>query len=93
MSTPVFEPRVATAPRRSPAAAPLPPLPETKPRRRAELHLFTYIVGNALFWITWAAIAISTDHWYWWPVVPMAGWAVVLGLHLAYATRAGRHAR
>ena len=96
MSTPVIEPRVPTAPRRSrlsPAPAPLPSLAETKQRRHAELHLFTYIVGNALFWISWAAIAISTDHWYWWPIVPIAGWALVLAVHLAYATRTSRRVR
>ena len=45
--------------------------PELRPiesrRRRAKLHLFTYVVGNALFWTLWGAVSISTDRWYWWP--------------------------
>jgi hypothetical protein len=96
MSTPVIEPRVPTASpplRRPPISAP-PPLPaETRRQRPADLHLFTYIVGNALFWVSWAAIAISTDHWYWWPIVPFAGWTAVLGIHLAYAMRNAQRLR
>jgi 2TM domain-containing protein len=56
-------------------------------RRRARLHLLTYLVGNALFWVLWGAISLSTDHWYWWPVVPFVGWSVVLGLHLWHVYR------
>jgi deazaflavin-dependent oxidoreductase (nitroreductase family) len=51
-------------------------------RRRARIHLFTYLVGNALFWILWGAISVSTDNWYWWPIIPLGGWAAVLTLHL-----------
>jgi hypothetical protein len=51
-------------------------------RRRARVHLFTYLVGNALFWTLWGAISVSADHWYWWPVVPFVGWALVLACHL-----------
>jgi hypothetical protein len=56
-------------------------------RHRARLHLFTYVVGNALFWALWGAISVSADHWYWWPVVPLAGWTLVLGLHLRHVYR------
>lgn len=56
-------------------------------RRRAKLHLFTYVIGNALFWTLWAAVSISADHWYWWPVVPLAGWTLVLALHLWHVYR------
>lgn len=59
-------------------------------RRRARLHLLTYLVGNALFWTLWGAISLSTDHWYWWPIVPFAGWAVVLALHLWHVYRTPR---
>jgi hypothetical protein len=48
------------------------------------LHLVTYVVGNALFWALWAAISVSADHWYWWAAVPLAGWTVVLAIHLAH---------
>lgn len=51
-------------------------------RRRAKLHLFTYVVGNALFWTLWGAVSVSAEHWYWWPIVPLAGWTLVLALHL-----------
>lgn len=57
-------------------------------RRRARLHLLTYVVGNALFWTVWGAISVSADRWYWWPIIPSAGWAAVLGLHLWHVHRA-----
>jgi hypothetical protein len=51
-------------------------------QRPPELHLFTYVVGNALFWITWGAISVSSARWYVWPLVPATGWALVLIWHL-----------
>ena len=57
-------------------------------RQRARLHLFTYLVGNALFWTLWGAMSISANDWYWWPVVPFAGWTVGLALHLWHVYRA-----
>jgi 2TM domain len=73
------------------ARGPATPSPELRlvetRRRRARLHPFTYVVGNAFFWALWGAISVSADHWYWWPVVPLAGWALVLALHLRYAYR------
>jgi len=69
-------------------ALPRPPLPVIEARRRrAKLHLFTYLVGNALFWILWSAVSVSADHWYWWPIVPLAGWTLVLALHLWHVFR------
>lgn len=59
-------------------------------RRRAKLHLFTYVVGNALFWALWGAVSLSAEHWYWWPVVPFAGWTLVLALHLWHVYGRGR---
>ncbi|HEX9415668.1 MAG TPA: 2TM domain-containing protein [Gaiellaceae bacterium] len=56
-------------------------------RRLAKLHLFTYAIGNAIFWALLGAISIGADTWYWWPVLPLVGWAIVLGVHLAYAFR------
>ena len=56
-------------------------------RSAAKLHLFTYVVGNALFWILWAAISVTADPWYWWPVVPFVGWTIVLSIHLRRAYR------
>ena len=56
-------------------------------QRPTRLHLFTYIVGNALAWILWGATTLSTDNWYWWPVVPLAGWTLVLALHFRHAYR------
>jgi 2TM domain len=61
-------------------------LVETR-RRRAKLHLFTYVVGNVLFWALWGTVGVSADHWYWWPVVPLAGWTLVLALHLRHVYR------
>ena len=75
---------------RGPAmASPKLRLVETR-RRRARLHLFTYVVGNALFWALWAAISVSADHWYWWPVVPLVGWTLVLALHVWHVYGRGR---
>jgi hypothetical protein len=62
-------------------------------RRPTTLHLLTYIVGNALAWILWGAITIATDTWYWWPVVPLAGWTLVLALHLWHVYGADMGAR
>lgn len=53
-------------------------------RHVAPLHLFTYVVGNALFWLAWTATFVSADTWYWWLTVPTAGWTLVLGLHLLH---------
>ena len=52
------------------------------------LHLFTCVVGNALVWTLLAAVSISADPWYWWPVAPIAAWAVTLAVYLALARRA-----
>ena len=79
-----------------PSAPALPQRPELRvieaPRRAAQLHLFTFVVGNAVFWTLWAAISVTADPWYWWPIVPLVGWAVVLAAHLRHVYRgsAGR---
>lgn len=80
---------VQTRPKVTPAPLPRRELGvlETRRRRVAQVHLFTYIVGNALFWTAWAAISITADHWYWWPVVPFVGWAIVLAAHLWHVYR------
>ena len=59
-------------------------------RHAAKVHLWTYTVGNALFWTLWAAVSVSTDSWFWWIVVPVLGWTVVLALHLRHAYRRPR---
>lgn len=64
--------------------------PAEAKRRPATLHFFTYVVGNALAWILWCAISISTDNWYWWPVVPLAGWTLVLALRLRHVYRSSQ---
>jgi hypothetical protein len=51
----------------------------TTPTRR---HLRSYAVGNAGAWLLWGAIAISADRWYWWPLIPLAGWTATLVLYL-----------
>jgi hypothetical protein len=56
-------------------------------RSGAQLHLFTFVVGNALFWTLLGAVSISADRWYWWPVAPFAGWTLVLALHFWHAYR------
>jgi hypothetical protein len=63
------------------ASLPDPRLLETR-RRAAKLHLLTYVVGSALFWILWAAISVTADRWYWWLVVPFVAWTIVLVIHL-----------
>ena len=81
---------VQAHPKQAPAPTPVRPVlrPVESKRRPATLHLFTYIVGNALAWILWGAITISTDTWYWWPLVPLAAWTLVLSLHLWHVYRA-----
>jgi fatty acid desaturase len=82
--------------RPQPALPPVParpPLRIAEPRRRAaRLHLLTYVVGNALFWALWAATSVAADTWYWWATVPLAGWTLVLALHLGHAYRPRRGA-
>lgn len=74
---------VQTHPKPAAALAQHPALRVLESRRRgAQLHLFTYVVGNALFWTLWAAIWVTADRWYWWPIIPLAGWALVLATHL-----------
>jgi hypothetical protein len=74
-------------PKPAPASAPAyRPLVAVEPRRRRrKLHLFTYVVGNAVAWLLWAALSVSADRWYWWAAVPLAGWTVVLVSHLRHA--------
>jgi hypothetical protein len=70
---------------RDPVPDVLPRRPELRlieRRRRADRHLLTYLVGNAIFWTLWAAAFVSADAWYWWLVVPLVGWTIVLALHL-----------
>ncbi len=69
------------------APPPLQLIAAQRRRRAFRLHLFTYVVGNAFFWALWGAIAVSADRWYWWPVVPVAGWAGVLLIHVCLAYR------
>lgn len=72
-----------------------PARPRTKPdlrliesrQRIAKLHLLTYLVANAIFWTLWAAVSVSAGAWYWWLVVPFAGWTIVVALHLWHAYR------
>ena len=51
-------------------------------RRAAQPHRLTYVIGNALFWTLWAAISLTADPWYWWPIAPFVAWALVLAAHL-----------
>lgn len=78
---------VQTQPRPVPVELPPPPELQVIPGGgpAADLHLFTYVVGNALAWVLWAAVSVSADQWYWWLVVPLAGWTLVLALHLWHA--------
>ena len=73
-----------------PSHGPTLPRPELRlieSRRGAQFHLFTFVVGNAFFWSLWGAVSISTDGWYWWPLVPLLGWTLVLALHLRRVLR------
>jgi hypothetical protein len=82
---------MAVLSRPKPAPELLPRQPELRViegrQRAANLHLLTYLVGNALFWTLWAAFSVSADAWYSWLVVPFAGWTIVLALHLWHAYR------
>ena len=79
---------VQSHPRPAPDLLPRrPTLRVIESRKPAQLHLLTCIVGNALFWIALAAICVSADPWYWWPVVPLAGWALVLSAYLWHVHR------
>lgn len=73
---------VLSHPKRAPEMLPLRPALRVESRRAAKLYLLTCLVGNASCWMLWAAVAVSADDWYWWLVVPLAGWTIVLALHL-----------
>lgn len=77
-----------------PTPGPALPRPELRliesGRGGAQLHLFTFLVGNALFWTLLGALSISTDRWYWWPALPFAAWALVLTLHFWHVHRSAR---
>jgi hypothetical protein len=64
-----------------------------EPTKRPQLHLLTYVVGNALFWTLWAAVWVSADPWYWWPILPLVGWALVLSAYLWHVHRLARGPR
>jgi len=59
-------------------------------RSAAQPYLSTYIVGNAMFWTLWAAISVTADRWYWWPILPFVGWALVLAANLWHVHRPAR---
>jgi hypothetical protein len=56
-------------------------------RRVATLDLCTYLIGNAMFWTLWPAVAVTADSRYWRLAVPFVGWTNVLVLHLWLAYR------
>jgi hypothetical protein len=74
-----------------PTVTPSPRRPELRVveggRRAGELHLFTYVVVSAVAWTLWAALTVTAAPWYWWPLVPLAGWALVLAAHLRHVNR------
>lgn len=72
-----------------PSARPELRLVASRPRA-AKLHLLTYILGSAIFWMLWAALSVSADDWYSWLVVPFAAWTTVLALHVWHAYRIPR---
>jgi 2TM domain-containing protein len=87
---PEVQPRLHTPRHRAetPLASPVVADERRRPGR-ASLHLFSYVVGNALAWALWGAVSISADHWYWWAVIPLAGWTLVLAIHLAHVFAPG----
>jgi 2TM domain len=84
---------VQTHPKPTPVALPQRPQLRLVEARAVQLHLFTYVVGGALFWTLWAAITVTADPWYWWPILPFAGWAIVLAGHLWHVHRPSRPRR
>jgi hypothetical protein len=74
----------------TPARPPLRLVVAERRRRTLRLHLFTFVVGNALFWTLWSALFVTADEWFWWPLVPFIGWAAVLLLHVWLTLKEGR---
>jgi hypothetical protein len=75
----LVQPKLAPAPTET-----RPQLRAVPARPRTDLHLYTYLVSNALAWALWAAISVSAEAWYWWVIVPLTGWTLVLALHLGH---------
>lgn len=46
-------------------------------RREFRLHLTAYIAVNTLLVLVWA----HTDHQVFWPIFPLLGWGIGLGVH------------
>jgi len=59
-------------------------------RRAFDLHLVSYVVGNAVFWTLWAAVTVEAEPWFWWPLVPSAAWTIVVLLHALLLRRGQR---
>jgi 2TM domain-containing protein len=50
-------------------------------KREFHIHVTTFVVFNALFWLIWGVVYALTGFWFPWPIFPLAGWAIGLGFH------------
>ncbi len=52
-----------------------------KRKRDFRNDVFAYFVVNGLLVVIWLFIALTSDHWFFWPIFPLAGWGIGLIFH------------
>jgi hypothetical protein len=57
-----------------------------------KIHFLVYVMVNVILFAIWIIIAVPTGSWFPWPVFPLLGWGVGVGVH-AWTTYRGNELR
>lgn len=50
-------------------------------KREFRIHLSIYLVINALLWLIWGLVYAYNGFTFPWPIFPLVGWGIGLGIH------------
>jgi hypothetical protein len=54
-------------------------------RRHFAWHLTFYVLVNVLLVVVWLVSGLTSDTWFFWPVFVLAGWGLLLDVHVWWA--------